>query len=377
MNANQTDPFGGDFSQERTQDREQLPILQWHRGEPALADPSQHNPYLNGGWYISEKSLDMLGLDVNRPPSPFMRVKVNKWKGEVGWMASALNLALILTAFNWEEREGGIAVSGEEYKRRKGAGEGGTLRGRLRALVAVRELLDDQGLPLLLTVRGTYSQAMGEAQKALKAMATEATSLRRRAGHDGSIPPESFFLAVGASGMVEVGQGSNKSTVSLPTCELPDPLTRDFLVDSFVPEPYRKQGGIFDDWAARYGDGLRLNPVTTSSPSDDTASAGESRQLHGSEWADWWAKTRMNWISEAASKGTPAPEWKQVRNALERYGFRSDPASLQYALAGILGRPISRSDEITQPEWVAAMRLLNHNDGIAVMDALFPQEVSA
>lgn len=248
------DPFAGDFSQTRTTPAAGgWPVLQWHGGLATLVGDGD-SMKINGGFFIEADRILELGLDPDSPPPAFERVALRLGgKMIAGWGASQLNLAFIFTDFAWEDRETGkFRFSSTEYERRKQQNPGSEreLRGRTRALVAVRELLDEGVTePLLFSVRGTYSASVNGILRDLKRMADEATRLRRRAGHDGAISREAFWVLLYAGVMTDVGEGNNTSRVSLPRADVPTDLSREFLVSSLVEEGHRRIGGTFDQWA--------------------------------------------------------------------------------------------------------------------------------
>ncbi len=248
------DPFAGDFSQTRTlPSGGSWPVLQWHGGLATLVGDGD-SMKINGGFFIEADRVLELGLDPDSPPPAFERVAL-RLGGKLipRWGATQLELAFIFTDFSWEDRETGrLRFAAGEYERRKQTNPGTEreLRGRTRALVAVRELLEEGVTePLILSIRGTYSASMNGILRDLKRMSDEATRLRRRAGNDGAIPREAFWVTVYAGAMTDVGEGSNTSRVSLPRADVPADLTRDFLVRSLVEETHRRADGTFDQWA--------------------------------------------------------------------------------------------------------------------------------
>lgn len=248
------DPFAGDFSQTRTTPTTGgWAVLQWHGGLANLVGDGD-SVKINGGFFIEADRILELGLDPDSPPPAFERVALRLGgKMIAGWGAAQLHLAFIFTDFVWEDRETGkFRFSPTEYERRKNTNPGSEreLRGRTRALVAVQELLDEGVTePLLFSVRGTYSASVNGILRDVKRMADEATRLRRRAGHEGAISREAFWLLLYAGGMTDVGEGNNTSRVSLPRADVPHDLSREFLVSSLVEEVHRRNGGTFDQWA--------------------------------------------------------------------------------------------------------------------------------
>ena len=252
-----TDPFGGQFSQERASlSATTWPVLQWHGGLASLVGESD-SMKITGGFFLEDDRILDLGLEPDEPVEGFERVALRLGgKLIAGWGASRLSLAFLYTDFCWEDRESGkLRFPAEEYERRKQQMPGSEreLRGRTRALVAVDELMQ-AGVtePLILSVRGTYSAALNAILRDGQRMATEATKLRQRAGHSGAIPREAFWVTIYAGRMSVVGEGSNTSRVSLPQAEIPLTLNRDFLIRALVDEPLRRPAGIFDQWAERY-----------------------------------------------------------------------------------------------------------------------------
>lgn len=257
--ASTSDPFGGDFSQQRiTQASASWPILQWHGGIANLVGDGD-TMKINGGLFIEDDRIADLGLDPNYPPESFERVSLRLGGSQVpGWGASMLHIAFIFTNFSWEDRENSrLRFPPDEYQRRKqhNPGTERELRGRVRALVGVRELMEQGVLePLQLTVRGTYSSSINMVLRDTKRMADEATRLRRRAGHEGAIPREAFWVPIYAGAMEDVGEGSATSRVSRPKADIPPNLTREFLIQYLVQSEHRRPNGTFDHWAETYGE---------------------------------------------------------------------------------------------------------------------------
>lgn len=248
------DPFASDFSQARvTQANGGWPVLQWHGGLAHLVGDGD-SIKINGGFFIEADRILELGLDPDNAPAAFEKVSLRLGgKAIPGWGASELHLAFLFTDFSWEDRETGrLRFSPTEYERRKTQAPGTEreLRGRTRALVAVRELMDEGVVePLILSMRGTYSAALNGILRDLKRMADEATRLRRRAGQDGLIPREAFWVNIYAGPMVDVGEGNNTSRVALPRADIPADVNRNFLVSALVADEHRRPGGTFDQWA--------------------------------------------------------------------------------------------------------------------------------
>lgn len=252
------DPFGGDFSQERAAPTAtSWPVLQWHGGLASLVGDAD-TVKINGGFFIEGDRLLELGLQPNNPAPGFERVTLRLGGKQIeGWGASVLHLAFLFTDFHWEDRESGRQrFPPTEYERRKQQlpGSERELRGRTRALIAVRELLDEGVTePLVFSARGSYSAALNGILRDLKRMADEATRLRKRAGHGGHIPREAFWVPVYTGNMEAVGEGANTSRVALPKADIPLDLNRDFLVAHLVEEAHRRPSGTFDEWAETYG----------------------------------------------------------------------------------------------------------------------------
>lgn len=253
------DPFGGDFSQQRVvQSSTGWPVIQWHGGLASLVGDSDSMKVM-GGFFMEDDRITDLGLDPNRPVPGFDKVALRLGGKQIhGWGASQLNIAFLFTNFTWEDRETGRnRFAPEEYDRRKKLMQGTEreLRGRTRALVGIRELMD-QGVvePVLLSMRGTYSASLNAILRDVRRMSDEATRLRRRAGHEGSIPREAFWVPVSAGSMEDVGEGTATSRVSRPTSDIPLAITRDFLVQSLVEMEHRRTNGTFDMWADQYAE---------------------------------------------------------------------------------------------------------------------------
>lgn len=251
------DPFASDFSQARTSSAAiSWPVLQWHGGLAHLVGDGD-TVKINGGFFIEDDRVADMGLDPNSPPPAFERIALRLGGKQItGWGASELHLAVLFSDFNWEDRETGrqrFAATEYERRRQQAPGTERELRGRTRALVAVRELLDEGVTePMVFSVRGSYSAAFNAILRDLTRMAAEATKLRRRAGHDGAIPREAFWSPIHAGAMEIVGEGSNSSRVALPKSDIPRDLSREVLVSYLVEEMHRRPGGTFDEWAERY-----------------------------------------------------------------------------------------------------------------------------
>jgi len=255
------DPFGGDFSQQRVvQAYRGWPVIQWHGGLASLVGDSDSMKIM-GGFFMEDDRITDLGLDPNLPAPGFEKVALRLGGNQIhGWGASQLHIAFLFTNFCWEDRETGRnrnRFAPEEYERRKKLMQGTEreLRGRTRALVGIRELMD-QGVadPVLLSMRGTYSASVNAILRDLRRMTDEATRLRRRAGHEGAIPREAFWVPIFAGSMEDVGEGTATSRVSRPTSSIPAVITREFLVQSLVEAEHRRADGTFDLWAEQYAE---------------------------------------------------------------------------------------------------------------------------
>lgn len=253
------DPFAGEFSQARvTAAGGSWPVIQWHGGLANLVGDGE-SVKINGGFFIEDERVVELGFEPDRPVPGFERTTLRLGGKPIsGWGSPELNLAFIFSDFTWEDRETGRQrFPSTEYERRKNLAPGTEreLRGRTRCMVAVRELLAEGALePLLLSVRGSYSAAMNAILRDAKRLADEATRLRRRAGGEGSIPREAFWVPVFAGTMEDVGEGANTSRVALPKTDVPAELSRDYLISQLVEEPHRRPGGTFDQWAELYSE---------------------------------------------------------------------------------------------------------------------------
>ncbi len=252
------DPFGGEFSQERIAPASaSWPVLQWHGGLASLAGDGD-SMKINGGFFIEDDRIIELGLEPSQRAAGFERVALRLGGKQIqGWGASLLHIAFLFTDFCWEERESGRRFPTTEYERRKQQAPGSEreLRGRTRTLVGVKELIDEGVTePVVLSVRGTYSAALNGILRDANRMATEATKLRRRAGHEGAIPREAFWLPIFPGPMEDVGEGLNTSRVSLPKSNIPAMLTREYLIEQLVDESHRRPNGTFDQWAQSYAE---------------------------------------------------------------------------------------------------------------------------
>lgn len=180
----------------------------------------------------------------------------------MGWGFALAHLAVLRVALGWEDRETRRRFPLGEYRRRKEADPASLdrLRGRLYALAVVRELAEAGAIaPALVTARGTYSRALdGLIRDRLGALATHATKIRGRAGREGEVPPEAFWLPIVPAAPTRVGSGANTSEVALPATTLPAQLPPDdagFLALArplLVPPGHTAPGGEFDRLWARY-----------------------------------------------------------------------------------------------------------------------------
>jgi hypothetical protein len=363
--SSQPDPFAGDFSQERAAITTILPVLQWHGGIVALAGDDSMKA--RGGFFIEDDRIIELGLDPASPPPGFERVTLRLGGKQVpGWGAVMLHIAFVLTEFHWEEREGSETFPATEYERRKSTAPGTerALRGRTRALVGVRELLDAGVVdPLVLSVRGSYSQALNAILRDLGRMAAEATKLRRRAGHEGAIPREAFYVPVYAGEMEEVGMGKETSTVARPKADIPEVLERDFLAASLAEATHRAPGGTFDQWVALHGEawaqriaeegmetGAESYPVQAASVEDLTPRGQvlyQIAQLHTS-------------MGDVADETSTDEQWEALLAAMGAAGLvHSDYDRLAMALLGEAVDP----DDLSQAECLAMTAFLGTSDG--------------
>lgn len=260
MSAND-DIFGGDYSQARATSRATWPAtLQWHGGNTRSARDDFES---RGGFFLPEEGVRNLGLDPGSPPSG-ASVETLKFetKRETGWGFASIHLAVLQTAFGWEDRDTRQRFPRDEYRRRREAQDGSEakLRGRLYVMAVARELADlGTADPVLVTLRGTYSRALDLLiRDRLGAIAANATKLRQRRGLEGVVPREAFWLPVTPDAPARVGSGANTSEVALPASPLPDaPPTDDALFRALVnpllvPGEYTRSGGRFDSLCAEY-----------------------------------------------------------------------------------------------------------------------------
>ncbi len=255
------DLFGGDYSRERAIARTAWPAtLQWHGGNPR---GSRDDFDTRGGFFLPEDGIRNLGLDPQVPPDGATCETLRFGdKREAGWGFARAHLAILRLALGWEDRETRQRFPQREYRRRKEFDPASLdrLRGRLYVLTVVRELADIGATePVLVTLRGTYSRALdGLVRERLGALAAQATKLRQRAGREGEVPHEAFWLPVLAAPLARVGAGANTSEVALPATTLPSQLPTDdagFLAlvrPLLVPPGHTTPGGEFDRIWERY-----------------------------------------------------------------------------------------------------------------------------
>ncbi len=261
MSTTADDLFGGDYSQDRIVARATWPAtMQWHGGQ---ARGSREDFETLGGFFLPDDGIRGLGLDPEAAPVGVARETLKFGANrESGWGFALAHLAILQTAFGWEDRETRERFPRDEYRRRRQSGAGGEerLRGRLYALTVVRELADHGAAePVLVTLRGTYSRALETlVRERLGALAATATKLRQRSGRQGAVPREAFWLPVLPAPLAYVGSGSQTSEVALPTTTLPETVPGDdrAFVDLarplLVPREYTRAGGRFDEIWAQY-----------------------------------------------------------------------------------------------------------------------------
>lgn len=255
------DLFGGDYSQARATSRASWPAtLQWHGGNSRSARDDFES---RGGFFLPEEGIRNLGLDPAYPPeSAALETLKFETKRESGWGFAHIHLAVLQTAFGWEDRDTRQRFPRDEYRRRRETKDGSEakLRGRLYVMAVVREL-DELGAtdPVLATLRGTYSRALDILiRDRLGALATNATKLRQRRGLDGAVPREAFWLPVRPDAPARVGSGANTSEVALPTSPLPEALPADdeafraLVRPLLTPGEFVRPGGRFDALCAEY-----------------------------------------------------------------------------------------------------------------------------
>lgn len=255
------DLFGGEYSQARATSRATWPAtLQWHGGNSRSA---RDNFESRGGFFLPEEGIRALGLDPALPPTGAACEALKfETKREQGWGFASIQLAILQTAFGWEDRDTRQRFPRDEYRRRREAQDGGEarLRGRLYVMAVARELADLGATePVLVTLRGTYSRALdGLIRDRLGALAATATKLRQRRGLAGVVPREAFWLPVTPGAPARVGSGANTSEVALPASPVPDVLPPDdeafrALVRPWLtPSDCTRPGGRFDAMCAEY-----------------------------------------------------------------------------------------------------------------------------
>jgi len=255
------DLFGGEYSQARATGRASWPAtLQWHGGNSRSARDDFES---RGGFFLPEEGIRNLGLDPHEPPTgaAYEALKFET-KREQGWGFSTIHLAVLQTAFGWEDRDTRQRFTRDEYRRRRESQDGSEakLRGRLYVMAVARELADlGAADPVLVTLRGTYSRALDMLiRDRLGAIAANATKLRQRRGLEGSVPREAFWLPITPDAPARVGSGANTSEVALPASPLPeappadDTSFRALVRPLLVPSDYTRPGGRFDSLCAEY-----------------------------------------------------------------------------------------------------------------------------
>lgn len=255
------DIFGGDYSQARATARATWPAtLQWHGGNSRSARDDFES---RGGFFLPEEGVRNLGLDPASPPRGASEETLKfETKRESGWGFAVIHLAVLQTAFGWEDRDTRQRFPRDEYRRRREAqaGDEARLRGRLYVMAVVRELADfGVADPVLVTLRGTYSRALdGLVRDRLGAIAAHATKLRQRRGLEGAVPREAFWLPVVPGAPARVGSGANTSEVALPASPLPEVLPTDddafrgLVRPLLVPAEFTRPGGRFDTLCTEY-----------------------------------------------------------------------------------------------------------------------------
>jgi hypothetical protein len=359
------DPFGGNFSQARiTPPATRLPTMQWHGGNAALVGDIE-SVKATGGFFIEDERLVDLGLVPNAPPATFERLALRLGgKAIPGWGAAVLHLAAVLDDFCWEDRATGETFQHTEYQRRKthAPGTEKALRGRTRVLAGIKELLDEGVTePVVISVRGIASAALNAILQDAKRMADEATKLRRRAGHEGAVPREAFYVPVFAGDMREVGK-TETSTLSLPETNVPEMLDREYLVGALVPEEYRRPGGLFDEWVTLHGEAWEKRaaehqgeeegePAFQAATVEDLTPRGQVlhqiAQLHAS-------------MGDVADETSTDEQWEALLAAMGAAGLvHSDYDRLASALLGEAVDP----DELSQAECLAMTAFVGTSDG--------------
>jgi len=255
------DLFGGEYSQARATGRATWPAtLQWHGGNSRSARDDFES---RGGFFLPEEGIRNLGLDPHEPPVGAAHEALKfETKREQGWGFSTIHLAVLQTAFGWEDRDTRQRFTRDEYRRRRESQDGSEakLRGRLYVMAVARELADLGATePVLVTLRGTYSRALDVLiRDRLGAIAAHATKLRQRRGLAGAVPREAFWLPVTPGAPARVGSGANTSEVALPSSDLPETLPTDddafraLVVPLLVGGDAARPGGHFDALCAEY-----------------------------------------------------------------------------------------------------------------------------
>lgn len=206
----------------------QYPWIQWVHGDSRLAKLGGV-PH-TGGWFMTAEH----GFTAEELPD-WEPGELTHQEGETteGFFARDLTIAVIRYRRAWRVTKGGRAdlYDWREYDRAvaEAAASGGHVSGRTQILVGVRGL-EELG-PLVLTMRGSVSKAFMPSRSGdesvlnafQRCVIAPANTLNRKRGKKAMWPFRAFWLAVGpdrdAKGApiyTSVGQGSEKSTVTLP-----------------------------------------------------------------------------------------------------------------------------------------------------------------
>lgn len=388
------DPFASDFSQTRTRPPgPDWAIIQWHGGIASLIGDGE-TMKINGGFFIENTHLEKIGLDPNQPLPPFEAVAL-KLGGKTipGWGANYLDLAFLFADFCWEDRETGKQrFPADEYTRRRthAPGTERNLRGRTRALVAVRPFLAEGiNQPLLLSLRGTYSAHLNNIIRTIGKMAQEATRLRKQAGFDGSIPREAFWIQIYAGAMENVGHGTNTSIVALPHATFPNELTRQFLGESLVEPQHRRAGGTFDQWADQYKEAWQqiIQPTPASEAAlyldtetgeiHDEPPAAPSTSPLTKTTAILRARAALRPLTEKHSniqygRGAALPVTIAGLHVLiGNHGWDNPNAALPEIALHLLGRNLTKEHPLTEGEGKALVEYLAAPVVAIILDAIW------
>lgn len=235
----------------------QYPWIQWIHGDARLAKLGGV-PH-TGGWFMTAEH----GFGAEELPGWEAGELAHKEGTTEGFFRRDLTVAVIRSRRCWRVTKAGRTTlyDWREYDaaRAAAADGGGNVSGRLQVLVAVQGL-EALG-PLVLTMRGSVSKAFAPSRSGddsvmntfQRCVIAPANTLNRKRGKKALWPNRAFWLTVGpdrdAKGApiyTSVGEGSEKSTVTLPVAlGLSDKLDAQALGQRYVGGELLAQ---FSEW---------------------------------------------------------------------------------------------------------------------------------